>query len=57
MTSRESVETRGKGMDAVVVVRLPESLRDALRRRAQEEDRTMASLLRVAARAYLERTP
>jgi hypothetical protein len=44
-------------MDAVVVVRLPESLRDALRRRAQEEDRTMASLLRVAARAYLERTP
>jgi hypothetical protein len=41
-------------MGAAVVVRLPHDLRDALRARAAMEDRTLASLLRVAARAYLD---
>lgn len=41
-------------MDAAVVVRLPQALREALRARAEVEDRTVASLLRLAARAYLD---
>ena len=40
-------------MESVVVVRLPRELREALHIRAMREDRTMASLLRVAARSYL----
>ncbi|VXB08147.1 hypothetical protein [Nocardioides sp. AX2bis] len=39
---------------AVVVVRLPRDFRDALKQRAALEDRSLASLLRVAARAYLQ---
>jgi hypothetical protein len=40
-----------------VVVRLPQELREALLRRAATEDRTLASLLRLAAREYLDHTP
>jgi plasmid stability protein len=39
--------------EVAVVVRLPRELRDALKVRAAAEDRSVASLLRVAARAYL----
>ena len=46
--------SRDSGMDAAVVVRLPQDLRDALRAQAVAEDRTLASLLRIAARAYLD---
>jgi predicted transcriptional regulator len=44
-----------KANDVAVVVRLPQDLREALRRRATEEDRSVASLLRRAARDYLDR--
>ena len=40
--------------DVVIVVRLPHDLRDALKERAATEDRSVASLLRMAARTYLE---
>lgn len=40
--------------DAVLVVRLPAELRDALQARAAIEDRSLASLLRLAARDYLQ---
>lgn len=40
-----------------VVVRLPPDLREALLRRAAAEDRTLASLLRLAARNYLDHRP
>lgn len=40
--------------DVALVVRLPHDLRDALKARAAAEDRSLASLLRVAARTYLE---
>lgn len=40
-----------------VVVRLPQELREALMRRAAAEDRTLASLLRLAARDYLDHAP
>lgn len=40
--------------DVALVVRLPHDLRDALKERAAAEDRSLASLLRMAARAYLE---
>lgn len=36
-----------------VVVRLPRDLRTALKLRADEEDRSLASLLRRAAKTYL----
>lgn len=39
--------------DVAVVVRLPRDLRDALRARAAAGDRSVASLLRLAARTYL----
>ena len=39
--------------EVAVVVRLPRDLRDALKHRAAAEDRSVASLLRRAARAYL----
>ena len=39
--------------DVALVVRLPRDLRDALKDRARAEDRSVASLLRVAARMYL----
>lgn len=40
--------------DVAIVVRLPHDLRDALKERAATEDRSVASLLRMAARTYLE---
>lgn len=39
--------------DVAVVIRLPRHLRDALKLRAMQEDRSVASLMRRAARAYL----
>lgn len=42
------------GNDVAVVVRLPHDLREALKARARVEDRSLASLLRVAAVAYLK---
>ena len=41
--------------DVAVLVRLPAELREALRTQAAAEDRSVASLLRVAARDYLNR--
>lgn len=41
--------------DVAVLVRLPRELRDALGAQAAAEDRSVASLLRVAAREYLRR--
>lgn len=41
--------------DSAVVVRLPHALRDALKAQAAAEDRSVASLLRLAARQYLLR--
>ena len=40
--------------DVAVVIRLPRDLRDALKERAASEDRSVASLLRIAARAYVQ---
>jgi plasmid stability protein len=40
--------------DVALVVRLPHDLRDALKERAAADDRSLASLVRVAARTYLE---
>ncbi len=54
MSQNESTDQPTPTLEAAVVVRLPGELRDALRARAQHEDRTVASLLRVAARAYLD---
>lgn len=39
--------------DVAVIVRLPVELREALKARATAEDRSVASLLRLAARNYL----
>ncbi len=39
----------------IVVVRLPKDLRDAIKACADREDRSVASLMRVAAREYLDR--
>lgn len=44
-------------MESVVVVRLTRDLRAALRTQAEMEDRSVASLLRVCARAYLDTHP
>jgi hypothetical protein len=40
--------------DVALVIRVTSELRDALKTRAAEEDRSVASVLRVAARSYLE---
>lgn len=40
--------------DVALVIRLPEDLRGALKERAAEEDRSLASLVRIAVRTYLE---
>jgi predicted DNA-binding protein len=42
------------GNDVAVLVRLPSELRDALAEQAAAEDRSVASLLRIAARRYLQ---
>lgn len=47
------MNTEATPNEVVVVVRLPRDLRDALKDRAAAEDRSVASLLRRAARAYL----
>lgn len=41
--------------DVAVVVRLPADLRDALKAAAASEERSVASLLRLAAREYLKK--
>lgn len=41
--------------DHPLTLRLPADLHDALVKRAEEEDRTVASLIRLAARRYLDR--
>ena len=46
----DQMGSQDSGMGAAVVVRLP----PAPRARAESEDRTVASLLRLAARAYLD---
>jgi plasmid stability protein len=48
------MDTRTNQNDVVLVVRLPHDLREALKERAAQEDRSVASLLRTAARAYLD---
>lgn len=55
MNTNESDERPATAMQAAVVVRLPHDLREALRERAAQDDRTVASLMRLAARAYLGR--
>lgn len=40
--------------DVALVVRLPQDLRDALKERAAVEDRSLASLVRMATRTYLQ---
>ncbi|WP_344145813.1 hypothetical protein [Nocardioides koreensis] len=47
------MNTETTANDVAVVVRLPRDLRDALKLCAASEDRSVASLLRMAARAYL----
>jgi hypothetical protein len=39
--------------DHTVTLRLPAAMHEALRERADAEDRTVSQVLRVAARAYL----
>ena len=43
--------------DVAVIVRLPAELREALKVQAASEDRSVASLLRMAARQYLRDVP
>lgn len=40
--------------EVAIVVRLPANLRDAIKARAAFEDRSVASLLHLAAREYLQ---
>ncbi|MDT0186821.1 ribbon-helix-helix protein, CopG family [Microbacterium sp. ARD31] len=40
--------------DVAIVVRLPQDLREALKARAAAEDRSVASVMRLAARQYVE---
>ena len=47
------MNTEAAPNEVAVVVRLPRDLRDALKERAATEDRSVASLLRRAARTYL----
>jgi predicted DNA-binding protein len=49
------IDPTPKVTDVAVVVRLPRELREALKQRAAEEDRSVASLLRLAARTYLDK--
>jgi CopG-like RHH_1 or ribbon-helix-helix domain, RHH_5 len=39
--------------DHALTLRLPEELHEELRRRAEQEDRSIAGVLRVAAKRYL----
>ena len=47
------MNTNNPAEDVALVIRLPRDLRDALRQRAAAEDRSIASLMRLAARDYL----
>jgi plasmid stability protein len=49
------IDPTPKATDVAVVVRLPRELREALKQRAAAEDRSVASLMRLAARTYLEK--
>ncbi|WP_395695268.1 ribbon-helix-helix protein, CopG family [Nocardioides sp.] len=49
-----TTDTPTTANDVVIVVRLPHDLRDALKARAAVEDRSVASLIRIAARAYVD---
>jgi predicted DNA-binding protein len=40
--------------DVAIVVRLPQDLREALKACAAAEDRSVASIMRLAARQYVE---
>lgn len=40
--------------DVALVIRVTSELRDALKARAAEEERSVASVLRLAARSYLD---
>lgn len=48
-------QTNSITSDVAIVVRLPQELREDLKARAAAEDRSVASLLRLAARQYLAR--
>ena len=48
--------TTQKAPEKPMYVRLPVPLHDAVRARANEEDRTMAQTIRVALRYYLSHT-
>lgn len=48
------MDTRMNTNDVAIVVRLSRDLRDALKKQAASEDRSLASMLRVAVRAYLD---
>ena len=48
----ESSAERG----SVLTVRLPEDLHESLKERAQVEERTVAGILRLAARQYLRQS-
>ena len=52
-TEGSALNTEAAANEIAVVVRLPRELRDALKARAVAEDRSVASLLRRAARDYL----
>jgi Ribbon-helix-helix protein, copG family len=49
--------TEGPEPLTAITIRVPASLRDALNARAREEDRSTASLLRIAALRYLNGHP
>ncbi len=51
---RTILNTETTANDVAVVIRLPRDLREALKRRAAQEDRSVASALRMAARAYVQ---
>lgn len=54
--STATTPTQDKAPDQPMYVRLPAELHDAVKRRAQAEDRTMAQTIRVALRYYLNQT-
>lgn len=53
-THSPSATNPGTANDAAIVVRLPQDLRKALKARAAAEDRSVASVMRLAARQYVE---
>jgi len=55
VTQKERAEQDGE-LEALLV-RVPKTMRDDVRRRANEEERTMAQVVRRALRMYLETSP